>query len=77
MKKLIRLICKIIGIKTWYLITAAFEGDNGRIGLVTFTVVINPWVNVDNYKKIVDYAQKQSEQEKSRPNIIALTKLGF
>jgi hypothetical protein len=77
MKKLIRWFCKIIGIETWYLITAVFEDDKGRDGLVTFTVSISPWAHVDNYKLIVDYTQKKSGQEKSRPHIITLTKLGL
>jgi hypothetical protein len=63
MKKLISWICKMLGIETYYLVTAIHKDANGSISLLTYTCSVTPWIHIDIYKELLEYTQKQTKQD--------------
>ena len=72
----IRSIAKKIGIKTWYLVTFCYPGDNRLTHMVTAICSISPWLNKDNYLELVDYLKTQTGSSVD-PNIISITRFGI
>ena len=81
MKKLIRSFCKIIGIKTDYMVTATCPLDDGRLYTLTCTCTVLPWLNDGNFEELLYHMQEKIKgaikQDVVMPNITAITKLGI
>jgi hypothetical protein len=76
MKKMIRNIAKMLGVKTYYHFSATYDRDSHTgFSISGGTLGVSPWLHLDNYEKMVSEIRVDLENKGVKVNQIRLTSI--
>ena len=78
MKKLIRHVAFLLGVRTVYHVSAVYRRDSYVTdSLVTLIVPMYPWLHEDNYAELIARVEIWTTRPSGPPAITSITKLGL
>ena len=76
MRKLLRWICRRLGMRTWYHVAATYQDSSRGQHIMSTTVYISPWLHIGNYDELMEYLQAKERSNGSPVAITSITRLG-